>query len=83
MGRASPAPERESKEMTKKIAALGIAVLVVLGSQMLVEAHAGNVRRSDCTHRVSATGERHMHTGRPYCDRIAPGAFLSEAWMHH
>ena len=30
--------------MTKKIAALGIAVLVVLGSQMLVEAHAGNVQ---------------------------------------
>lgn len=67
----------------QRIAALGFIVIVgLLGSQM-IEAHPGNVRRSDCTHRVSATGERHRHTGRPYCNRLASETFMSEDWMHH
>lgn len=63
----------------RRIVAAG-CVLFVIGV-MALEAHPGNVRRSDCTHRVSATGERHRHTGRPYCPNISDG-FLSEAWMH-
>ena len=46
----------------------------------LVEAHPGNVRRSDCTHVDRKTGNRHRHTGRPYCNQLQ---FLSPAWMHH
>ena len=61
---------------------LGFAMLLAVGLAAVAEAHPGNVRRSDCTHRVSSTGERHRHTGRPYCPNLSEG-FLSEAWMHH
>ena len=42
----------------------------------VVDAHPGNVRRSDCTHVDRATGERHRHTGKPYCQNGREG-FLS------
>ena len=64
------------------LAILIAAAFVPVSPAAVAEAHSGNVRRSDCTHRVSATGERHRHTGRPYCPNISEG-FLSEAWMHH
>ena len=54
--------------------------LVLSGSS--ADSHPGNVRRSDCTHQVRGTNERHRHTGRPYC----PSGFvefMTTAWVHH
>ena len=48
----------------------------------VAKAHSGNVRRSDCTHVERATGERHRHTGRPYCT-TGYESFLTSARMHH
>ena len=67
----------------RRIVALGFVVIVGLLGIQMIEAHPGNVRRSDCTHRVSATGERHRHTGRPYCSQVTSWTFMSDAWMHH
>ena len=64
----------------KKALALLFAALVALPA--LVDAHAGNVRRSDCTHQVSGTNERHRHTGRPYCP-TGYEQYMTTTWMHH
>lgn len=63
-----------------------LAAVVVLSAVMglaaeTLIAHPGNVRRSDCTHVDRKTGQRHKHTGRPYC--ATSEGFLSPAWMHH
>ena len=42
-----------------------VVFLVLAGSP--ADSHSGNVRRSDCTHQVRGTNERHRHTRRPYC----------------
>ena len=63
------------------VAAFGLAFL--LAGQMslpaLSTAHPGNVIKSDCTHVDRRTGERHRHTGRPYCGSV----FLTDAGFHH
>ena len=57
--------------MKHLIVAFTAAFVAALALTAVVETHSGNVRRSDCTHVESATGERHRHTGRPYCpDRV-------------
>ena len=66
----------------KLITSALLAIFVVGAVAILdirMEAHSGNVRRSDCTHVDRKTGQRHRHTGRPYCSQH----FLSPAWMHH
>lgn len=68
--------------MIKRIGvALAVFVLLILAGSS-ADSHPGNVRRSDCTHQVRGTNERHRHTGRPYC----PSGFvefMTTAWMHH
>jgi hypothetical protein len=64
------------------IVAFTAAFVAALALTAVVEAHSGNVRRSDCTHVESATGERHRHTGRPYCP-TGYESFLTSTWMHH
>ena len=61
------------------------ALAFVLVGSLPLEAlgHSGNVRRSDCTHVDRKTGNRHRHTGRPYCDQFQTVQFLTAAWMHH
>ena len=66
----------------KLMAASSIAVLLALAIVTIAEGHSGNVRRSDCTHVVSATGERHRHTGRPYCPTLYE-EYMTTSWMHH
>ena len=53
--------------MVKRIGiAVAVVVFLVLAGSP-ADSHPGNVRRSDCTHQVRGTDERHRHTGRPYC----------------
>lgn len=47
------------------------AFATYLISIQVVEAHPGNVRKSDCTHSVRGTSDRHKHTGRRYCGSSA------------
>ena len=68
--------------MKRLVSSLTIALATFVLTAVLdtrAIAHPGNVRASDCTHVDRRTGERHRHTGRPYCAE----AFLSPAWMHH
>lgn len=76
------APMQPKRRTIKRIA-WALAATFVIGlmgtPDVRLDAHPGNVRRSDCTHVDRRTGERHRHTGRPYCSQH----FLSPAWMHH
>lgn len=64
----------------KKIGAF--VLMAVFAFPVVIESHPGNVRRSDCTHVDRKTGNRHRHTGRPYCNqgRIQ---ILTPEWFHH